>query len=89
MAIFEFSSSNGFSSFTLYFECRGYRIKEKGGETNNHFSYQITLPPKFRSDTSCDVRGYEVWDRICPVNGHCSRWIDCTTTFQGKQCSMI
>ena len=81
MAILEFSSSNGFSSFSLNFECRNIQITEIGDQNNNYFTYLVNSPWDLRSDTSCDERGYEEWDT--------DRWIDCTTTFQGKKCSVI
>ena len=79
MAIFEFSSSNGFSSFNINFECRSIEIIED--ENNNHFSYVVRLP--FWSDTSCDERGYKEWDRLY------ENVSTCITTFQGQKCSMI
>ena len=73
MAIFEFSSSNGLSSFTLNFECRSIEIR--GIEYGiSHFSYLVQLPYDFRGYTSCEERGYEKF------------WADpeyCITTFQG------
>ena len=64
MAIFEFSSSNGFSSFNLNFECRSIEIREIEDENQSHFSYLVKLP--WRSylvnldiETSCEERGYE------------------------------
>ena len=81
MAIFEFSSSNGFSSFYINFECRSIEIIED--ENNNHFSYRVRLPYDLWSYTSCDERGYEEifmefkeihWNRVNK---------DCITTFQG------
>ena len=74
MAIFEFSSSNGFSSFTLNFECREIRITEIGDENQNHFSYLVLLSYDLHSYTCCEERGYE------------ERWTDpnyCITSFQG------
>ena len=91
MAILEFSSSNGFSSFTLNFECRRIRIRDIGDENNNHFIYLVELPWYIDgswNDTSCDERGYdsniayEEWD----IDNRVSEWIDsfdCITTFQG------
>ena len=72
MAIFEFSSSNGFSSFNINFECRYIRIIED--ENNNHFSYLVRLPYDLRNDTSCDERGYEEWEIDSDY---------CITTFEG------
>ena len=75
MAIFEFSSSNGFSSFTLNFECRNIGIIEIEDEYSYHFSYLVKKPYGFRSNTSqCEERGYEEWERH-------SEW--CITTFEG------
>ena len=71
MAIFEFSSSNGHSSFSLNFECRRIEIIEDGN--NNHLSYLVNLPSGLWSDTSCDERGYE--------GLHGSN--RCITTFEG------
>ena len=72
MAIFEFSSSNDFSSCNIYFECRGIEIIVD--EKNNHFSYLVDLS---RSYLSCEESGYEQTDSIY-----------CVTTFQGKKCSI-
>ena len=77
MAIFEFSSSNGFSSFNINFECRDIRMIEIEDENNtlsNHFTYLVNLPNYLRSNTSCDERGYEEWQIDY-------RW--CITTFEG------
>ena len=72
MAIFEFSSSNGFSSFTLYFECLFIEVREVGDENNYHFSYLVYFPMwTVGGDTSCDKRGFETSSILC------------TTTFQG------
>ena len=57
MAIFEFSSSNGHSSFSINFECRSIQIIED--EYNNHLSYLVRLTSGLQSDTSCDERGHE------------------------------
>ena len=76
MAIFEFSSSNGFSSFTLYFECRTIRIRNIEDEIQSHFSYVIQFP-NLGSGTSCQDRGYEELNYYC------------ITFFQGQKCSMI
>ena len=74
MAIFEFSSSNGFSSFTLNFECRGIEISEIGEENQSPFS--VWLPFDLRGYTSCEERGYEI-----------NQWTNpdsfCITSFQG------
>ena len=78
MAIFEFSSSNGYSSFSLNFECRSITISVIEDENNNHLSYRIWLPYDLQSDTSCNERGYEN-----AAGG------SCITTFQGKKYSMI
>ena len=74
MAIFEFSSSNGFSSFTLNFECRGIEISEIGEENQSPFA--VWLPFDLRGYTSCEERGYEI-----------NQWTNpnsfCITSFQG------
>ena len=73
MAIFEFSSSNGFSSFNLFFECRRIEIRDIGDENQSHFSYLVSyLPYDLKSDTSCEERGYEKG-----IYGNC------ITSFQG------
>ena len=83
MAILEFSSSNGFASFSLNFECRFNIITAKEDENNYQFSYLVSLPDDLRSDTSaCDERGLEQW--VKP--GY--EYINCITNFQGKKCSM-
>ena len=60
MAIFEFSSSNGFVSFNINFECR--HIEILGDENNNHFFYLVFSPFGLWFDTSCDELGYEEWE---------------------------
>ena len=65
MAIFEFSSSNGFSSFNLNFECRYTDIRDIGDENQSHFSYLINLLPDLRSDVWCQERSYEEWGSFC------------------------
>ena len=65
MAIFEFLSSNGLSSFTLNFECRHIEIREIEDENQSHFSYLVDLPNDLRSDTSCQERGYDEWTSYC------------------------
>ena len=69
-AIFEFSSSNGFSSFTLSFECREILIVDTGDENKNDFSFLVRL-----SVPSCGERSYEEWD---------TDFNYCLTTFQGR-----
>ena len=86
MAIFEFSSSNGFASFNINFECRSISITQIEDEDNNYFSYLVELPYDLRSDPSCDERGYEEWVTQY-WNG--KQITECITTFQGKKCSMI
>ena len=86
MAIFEFSSSNGFSLFNINFECRYIEIIAMEDETNTHFSYLVDLPffDRWNFTTACNERGYEVCD-----NEECNRyWGNCITTFQGQKCSM-
>ena len=83
MAIFEFSSSNGFSSFNLNFECRNIEITEIVDGNQSHFSYLVHLPYGLRSYTSCEERGYEE----CSCD-ECQCWESmpvpyCITTFQG------
>ena len=75
-AIFEFSSSNGFSSFTLDYECRHIAITEIEDENQNYFSYLVLYPYQLWSHTACEERGYEEW------------YYYCITTFQGLKCSM-
>ena len=75
MAIFEFLSSNGFSTFTLNFECRHVKIEEIRHGNQSYFSSLVVLPFYFRSDKLCEERGYKI------SGGDC--------TFQGKKCSMI
>ena len=84
MAIFEFSSSNGFSSFNINFECRYTVIAEIGDEIYYHFSYLVNLPYYWSQWTSstCEERGYEEWKTDLGD-------YYCITTFQGKKCSMI
>ena len=79
MAIFEFSSSNGLSSFNLLFECRSIRIVKTEDDNESQFSYMVRLQDDFFwSDTWCDERGYEEWEMHgINISGHC------ITTFQG------
>ena len=80
-AIFEYSSSNGSSSFTLLYECRRTQIIDTGGENHNHFPYLVELPPDIRSNRvkqSCEERSYKEWESDY-----------CITTFQGLKCSRI
>ena len=86
MAIVEFSSSNGFSSFTLNFECRTIIIREIEDKNHIHFSYLVRLPSDLSSDTSCQERGYENlgYKKIGLKN-----YSSCKTSFQGKKCSMM
>jgi len=86
MAILEFSSSNGLSSFNINFECRSIEMIEIEDENNNYFSYVVKLPLDLRSDPSCDERGYKEYGYTL-WNG--KQINDCITTFQGKKCSMI
>ena len=91
MAIFGFSSSNGFSSFNLNFECRSIEIRDVAYELQlynayqlydiedgiqSYFSYLVQLPYDLRTYTSCEERGYE----IRPKN---YRGNHCITFFQG------
>ena len=75
MAIFEFSSSNGYSSFTIDFECRHIEIIDLGDENQNRFFYiswsWFPIWSDTPSDTPCEDRSYEAWDGFCK------------TTFQG------
>ena len=71
--MFEFSSSNGFSSFTLLYECRTISLIDTQDENQNPFSYYVSYPSSHNA--SCDELGYE--DHI---------WNRCTTTIQGKKC---
>ena len=82
MAIFEYSSSNG-SSFNLLYECRKIQILDIGDGNQSHISYKVILPYDLQSDTWCGERGYE------ELNTHYYVRYDCTTTLQGKKCSMI
>ena len=77
MAILEYSSSNGLSSFNLLFECRNVQIREIADENNNHFSYVVDLPYEI---TSCDERGFE---QIILPNKYGENQEFCITTFQG------
>ena len=80
MAIFEFSSSNGFSSFNMNFQCRNIGITEIGDENYNHFSYFFYLPYDLWNETSCDELGYEEWETDLGDT-------NCIATFPGKKCS--
>ena len=80
MALFEFSSSNGYSSFNLFYECRRILITEIEDGNQSHFSYLVDLPYDLQSNTSCEERGFEELK-----TGH----DDCITDFQGKKYSMI
>ena len=82
MAIFEFSSSNGFSSFNMNFQCRYIGITEIGDTNYNHFAYFVDLSIDLWNETSCDELGYEEWEAD-------SGDTYCIATFQGKKCSMI
>ena len=75
MAIFEYSSSNGYSSFKLYYECRSIQIQETGDEIQSHFSYLVESP--CHHEACCKDRGYENWE----VSNSTRTW--CLTTFQG------
>ena len=77
-AIFEFSSSNGYSSFNLNFECRDIRIKDIGDENRSHFSYNVLVYDSewfihmyidSRIETACEERGYELWNYIPRTDG--------------------
>ena len=83
-AILEFWSSNGFSSFTLNFECRDIQIIDLGDGNQSNFAYLIYVTPAIRSDTLCEERGYEKWETQVYADSDY-----CMTTFQGKKCSMI
>ena len=72
LTIFEFSSSNGFVSFNINFECR--HIEILGDENNNHFFYLVFSPFGLWFDTSCDELGYEEWEIY---------YDNCITAFQG------
>ena len=75
MAIFEFSSSNGLSSFNLLFECRSIQIREIEDKNDIYFAYLVWLPDALRSETACEERGYEdFWEKNSS---------NCITTFQG------
>ena len=77
MAIFEFSSSNGYSSFNLVYECRFIPIIEIGDEIQSHFSYLVEVP--CTGKTCCEERGYEESSSRTSINDR----LDCLTTFQG------
>ena len=77
MAVIEFSSSNGLSSFNLFYECRDIQITEIEDENQSHFSYLTKTNDQFYSE-ACEARGYKEW----------AGYYDCITTFQGSKCSM-
>ena len=82
-AIFEFSASNGYASFTLDYECLDIKLIEDGDQ--NHFSYLITVPIPDDSlrvdwnDSFCFERTYEKWEK-----GR-----RCISTLQGRKCSLM
>ena len=85
-AIFEFSSSNGLSSFTLTFECRNIQIMEMRDANQSHFAYSVLVRSFLESSQVCEERGYETgYQYDGPTDGV----TDCITTFQGSKCSMI
>ena len=67
IALFEYSSSNGFLSFNINFECQVIGIIED--ESDNHLSYLVGFPWSY---TSCEERG---------LLRHSSFW--CITPFEG------
>ena len=84
MAIFGFSSSNGFSSFNLNFECRRIRIRDIGDENQSNFSYVVKFPYiesgtscGFGSGTLCKYHGYEELNYCTSISR------PCITFFQG------
>ena len=88
MAVLEFSSSNGYSSFTLEYECRRISIVDTGDGNQINFSYLVKLPYYVR--WACEERGYEEW--VVQNNFtiyYLSEWYDCKTTFQGQKCSIM
>ena len=90
MAIFEFSSLNGYSSFNLIYECRSIRIREIEDVNQSQFSYVVELPLSrtvnledgFRSDM-CEKRGFEEFKKYPDYIHYC------ITNFQGKKYSRI
>ena len=78
MAILEFSSSNGYTSFSLNFECRLIRIIETENENQSHFfHFGLELWTWYGyndTDIICEERGFEKWES---KNGLC------TSTFEG------
>ena len=84
LAILEFSSANGYTSFSLDFECRLIRIIETENENQSHFfHFGLSLYPWYGyndTDIICEERGFEKWEI---ENGFC------TTTFEGQECSII
>ena len=83
-AIFEFSSSNGYKSFNLLYECRHIRIKD--------VSYEITPPNRKDVKAWCEERGYEQCScEECSCTGPFAQSMSdyCISTFQGNKCSMI
>ena len=94
VAIFEFSSSNGYSSFNLLYECRRIQIKEMGDDVQSHFSYLVEIPCPH--EACCEERGYETWElsatlNMCELSFFCIGLIitTCITSFQGEKCSMM
>ena len=85
MALFEFSSSNGYSSFNLFYECRSIQIEEIGDFRmiffyQSNFFYLVEFP--CYHEACCEERGYEKWEL--------NTWDwKCMTSFQGKKCSMM
>ena len=91
-AIFEFSSSNGHSFFTVIYECRDIQLIDTGSENQNNFSYLVLLPidwytidldgpdPWYHVKLLCEERGFEKWK----VDSN-----RCITSFQGEKCSMM
>ena len=85
MAIFEFSSSNGYSSFNLSYECRSIRIREIEDGNQSQSSYEVELSRRydFPSDI-CEELGFGVFkNEVFEVLDFC------VTNFQGKKYSRI
>ena len=78
-AIFEFLSSNQFSTFTLEFECRDIVLTDIGPNGTANFSYLVRLPPDKQSDTMCEDRGY---------GSTVESDFPCVTSFEGLKYSM-
>ena len=91
MAVLEFSSSNGYSSFTLDYECRSISIIDTEDGNQINFSYLVYLPyRRVPGNNTCEERGYNRAADVMFKSTGDMYWgysEGCITTFQGKKCS--